>query len=139
MATPCPRQEPKDRAMCLPLKKLGNLFNKMPETQNQAALQFIRNQVSKNCVVLFSKSYCPYCNKMKALFHGLGIGYKAIELDLRKDTEIMQNILEELTGARTVPRVFVNGKSIGGSKDTFTLHSKGKLLPLVERCSPPCT
>ncbi|XP_069793941.1 glutaredoxin 2 isoform X3 [Narcine bancroftii] len=95
------------------------------------------NHVAKNCVVLFSKSFCPYCKKIKILFQEQDINYKAIELDLRKDGTTIQNVLEELTGVRTVPRVFVNGKCIGGATDTFSLHSKGKLMPLVLKCSPP--
>ncbi|XP_051867046.1 glutaredoxin 2 isoform X2 [Pristis pectinata] len=98
-----------------------------------------QNQVANNCVVLFSKTFCPYCKKTKILFQELGVKYKAIELDLHKDGSTIQNVLEELTGARTVPRVFVNGKCIGGASDTFSLHSKGKLMPLVLKCSPPCT
>ncbi|XP_059503770.1 glutaredoxin 2 isoform X1 [Stegostoma tigrinum] len=96
------------------------------------------NQVVQNCVVIFSKSYCPYCMKAKSIFEEIGANFKAIELDHRKDGDHIQNILEELTGVRTVPRVFVNGKCIGGATDTHKLHSNGKLLPLVLRCSPPC-
>ncbi|XP_062919921.1 glutaredoxin 2 [Mobula hypostoma] len=119
--------------------RMGNFFTKLPEEHNEAALQFIRNQVAKNCVVLFSKTYCPHCKRVKNFFREQGVKYKAIELDLHKDGTIIQNVLEELTGVRTVPRVFVNGKCIGGATDTFLLHSKGKLMPLVQKCSPPFT
>lgn len=32
--------------------------------------------------VVFSKSYCPYCNATKALLSDLGAKYEAVELDL---------------------------------------------------------
>ncbi|XP_069793940.1 glutaredoxin 2 isoform X2 [Narcine bancroftii] len=124
-------------AMRFLFARMGNFCTKLPEARNEGALQFIRNHVAKNCVVLFSKSFCPYCKKIKILFQEQDINYKAIELDLRKDGTTIQNVLEELTGVRTVPRVFVNGKCIGGATDTFSLHSKGKLMPLVLKCSPP--
>ncbi|GCB61625.1 uncharacterized protein [Scyliorhinus torazame] len=122
----------------LPSVRMGQLFTKLPEAQREAALHFIRNQVVQNCVVIFSKTYCPYCAKAKGIFEEIGANFKAIELDQRKDGDHIQNTLAELTGARTVPRVFVNGKCIGGASDTHKLHSSGKLLPLVLRCSPPC-
>ncbi|XP_067893819.1 glutaredoxin 2 isoform X2 [Heterodontus francisci] len=96
------------------------------------------NQVVQNCVVIFSKTYCPYCMKTKSIFEEIGANFKVIELDQRKDGNYIQNTLEELTGVRTVPRVFVNGICIGGATDTHKLHSNGKLLPLVSQCSPPC-
>ncbi|XP_067846744.1 glutaredoxin 2 [Heptranchias perlo] len=125
-------------AMLLPFKRMGQLFSRLSESHDDAALKFIRNQVLRNCVVIFSKTYCPYCTKAKNLFEEIGANFKAIELDQRSDGDYIQNILEELTGVRTVPRVFVNGKCIGGAVDTAKLHSNGKLLPLVLRCSPPC-
>lgn len=38
-----------------------------------------------------------------------------------------------------VPRVFINGNCIGGGSDTKQLHQQGKLLPLIEQCSPCCS
>ncbi|XP_041063614.1 glutaredoxin 2 isoform X1 [Carcharodon carcharias] len=122
----------------LPFVRMGQFFTRLPEAHRDAALHFIRNQVVQNCVVIFSKTYCPYCMKAKSIFEEIGANFKAIELDQRKDGDHIQNTLEELTGIRTVPRVFVNGKCIGGAMDTHKLHSSGKLLPLVLRCSPPC-
>lgn len=37
-----------------------------------------------------------------------------------------------------VPRVFINGKCIGGGFDTQQLHRQGKLLPLIQKCNPCC-
>lgn len=43
---------------------------------------------------------------------------KVVELDLRNDGEAIQDALLELTGGRSVPRVFIDGQFIGGGDDT---------------------
>ncbi|KAM0004208.1 putative thioredoxin-disulfide reductase [Helianthus debilis subsp. tardiflorus] len=40
-----------------------------------------KDLVSSNPVVVFSKSYCPYCVSVKKLLTELGSTFKAIELD----------------------------------------------------------
>lgn len=37
----------------------------------------------------------------------------------------------KMTGARTVPRVFVNGKCIGGGDDTAALAASGRLAKML--------
>ena len=43
---------------------------------------------------------------------------KLVELDTRDDGEAIQDALLELTGGRSVPRVFIDGQFIGGGDDT---------------------
>uniref|UniRef100_A0A803Y8L0 Glutaredoxin-2, mitochondrial n=1 Tax=Meleagris gallopavo TaxID=9103 RepID=A0A803Y8L0_MELGA len=90
--------------------------------------------ISDNCVVIFSKTTCFYCKMAKKLFEGLNVNYTAVELDVNKNGSQFQDILEQMTGGRTVPRVFVNGTFVGGATDTQRLHEEGKLLPLIHQC-----
>lgn len=53
--------------------------------------------------------------------------YLAIELNERDDGDEIQSILGEMTGARTVPRVFVNGVCLGGGTDVKKLYENGEL------------
>ncbi|NXX81817.1 GLRX2 protein, partial [Urocolius indicus] len=94
----------------------------------------IQEIVSGNCVVIFSKTTCPYCRIAKKLFDDIHVDYKAVELDTDSNGSQFQDILEQMTGGRTVPRVFVNGTFVGGATDTQRLHEEGKLLPLVHQC-----
>ncbi|NWU05465.1 GLRX2 protein, partial [Cephalopterus ornatus] len=94
----------------------------------------IQNIISDNCVVIFSKTTCPYCKMAKKLFEGLNVNYTAVELDTNTNGGLFQDILEQMTGGRTVPRVFINGICVGGATDTQRLHDEGKLLPLVHQC-----
>jgi glutaredoxin 3 len=66
-------------------------------------------------VTVFSKTYCPHCTATKALFAELKVPAKIHELDVLPDGGAMQDALLELTGQRTVPNVFINGKHLGGN------------------------
>ena len=48
------------------------------------------------------------------------------------DCDAIQNYLQTLTGERSVPRVFVAGKFIGGGSDVRALQDQGKLVPLLK-------
>jgi len=89
--------------------------------------EFIKETLKKHHVVVFSKSYCPYCKKVKDLFDSLGVKYQSYELDEMDNGDAIQQELGKLTGATTVPRVFINGEFIGGCDDTLSLHKSGQL------------
>ncbi|KAA0152606.1 hypothetical protein FNF29_03833 [Cafeteria roenbergensis] len=98
---------------------------------------FVEKEIADNKVVVFSKVYCPFCVKAKRVldaFKSSGLDYKVIELDQRRDGSQIQSALAAVTGQRTVPNVFVNGKSIGGGDETAYLHSSGKLRELLVEC-----
>lgn len=43
-----------------------------------------------------------------------------------------QDVLLKITGARSVPRVFVGGKCIGGCDDTLAAQKDGRLEKMLE-------
>jgi len=95
------------------------------------ALAKAKEIVASAPVVVFSKSYCPFCVRVKQLFEKLGASFKAIEMDVESDGPELQDALKEWTGQRTVPNVFINGKHIGGCDDTMALNNDGKLVALL--------
>ena len=58
--------------------------------------------IKDNKVVVFSKTWCPHCSSTKKTFNELGVNFKLMELDKTEDGDIIQDILVEVTGARTV-------------------------------------
>lgn len=58
--------------------------------------------MAQNCVVIFSKTSCPYCRMAKNVFNEIGAAYKVIELDQHDDGRRLQEALAQMTGARTV-------------------------------------
>lgn len=86
---------------------------------------------------VFSKTYCPFCTKAKtALRDVLGPRAEAamtiVELDQRGDGAAIQGVMGPLTGATSVPRVFIGGKFIGGGDDTVALAKSGELKRLID-------
>jgi len=89
----------------------------------------VTKAIEENSVMVFSKSWCPFCKKLKAAFKLNRIDFEAVELDeLGTMGEDMQKILLEQTGQKTVPSVFINGKHIGGSDTTMELLNAGTLF-----------
>ncbi|CAH8353635.1 unnamed protein product [Eruca vesicaria subsp. sativa] len=120
---------------------------------------FVQNAILSNKIVIFSKSYCPYCLRSKRIFSQLKEQPFVVELDLRgmfyflmspfyldllykkttlsficvcaEDGDQIQYELLEFVGRRTVPQVFVNGKHIGGSDDLADSVENGQLQKLL--------
>mmetsp|Transcript_7014 Transcript_7014/g.9731 ORF Transcript_7014/g.9731 Transcript_7014/m.9731 type:complete len:129 (-) Transcript_7014:107-493(-) len=86
----------------------------------------IQNLVKAHPVVVFSKSYCPYCRRAKKALVGIGVHPVVVELDLREDGAEVQKTLLKMTNQRTVPNVWLNGKHFGGSDDTVKGVKEGK-------------
>ncbi|XKL63234.1 hypothetical protein PGB90_005598 [Kerria lacca] len=92
---------------------------------------FVLDTIKSEKIVIFSKSYCPFCKMAKEAFDKINASYFTVELDERNDGEAIQDILLKLTGARSVPRVFVNEKFIGGGTDVKKLQEKGELQKII--------
>jgi len=95
-------------------------------------MEMVDQYIKDNKVMMFSKSTCPFCTKIKKLFEQEKIQYEVLELDQIAEGPALQAALAEKTGQRTVPNSFINGEHIGGCDDTFKLHSENKLLPMVQ-------
>merc|ERR1719308_451289 len=82
--------------------------------------------------MVFSKTTCPFCTRIKQLFDSLGHKYEVLELDQIADGADVQAALAEKSGQKTVPNVFINGEHIGGCDDTLKLHASDQLLPKIQ-------
>lgn len=59
--------------------------------------------------------------------------YKIVEIDNIKDGDDYLKELGRMTGASTVPRVFIDGVCIGGGDDTERLDKKGELVEKLKK------
>lgn len=96
------------------------------------AANIVQRLISEHPVTIFSKSYCPYSKKVKELFASLKAQYHAEELDLIPNGAELQEALASMTGQKTVPNVFVNGKHIGGSDKSHELAKSGELQEMLK-------
>ncbi|XP_010484020.1 PREDICTED: glutaredoxin-C1-like isoform X2 [Camelina sativa] len=104
----------------------------MSKEEMETAMNKTKEIVSSYPVVVFSKTYCRYCQRVKQLLTQLGASFKVLELDEISDGSEIQSALLEWTGQSTVPSVFIKAKHIGGS-DMMETYKQGKLVPLLTK------
>jgi glutathione-dependent peroxiredoxin len=80
----------------------------------QTMLRYINPAATKpKTVSLFAKVGCPFCARAKTMLKDHGLEYE--EITVGKD--VTTRSVRAVTGALTVPQVFIDGKLIGGSED----------------------
>lgn len=79
-------------------------------------------------IVIYSKEWCPYCSKAKALLRSKGLEYT--EIDITRDL-VLEDEMIERSGMRTVPQVFIDGQSVGGYDALANLNASGELDRLL--------
>jgi alkyl hydroperoxide reductase subunit F len=75
-------------------------------------------------IEIYTKQWCPYCLKAKALLRSKEIAYD--ELDVTAD-ESRQAEMVERSGRRSVPQIFIDGEKVGGYDDLARLNATGEL------------
>ena len=120
----------------------------MEPRANQSVNSFVEDLIKEKKIVVFSKTTCPFCAKVKELFNSLKYEYSTVELDqigiflnnyylffasqkfaynFWDSGPAIRDYLYEKTGQKTVPNVYVNGIHIGGCDNTLKAHTDGKL------------
>jgi len=82
-------------------------------------------------VQVYSTSYCPYCDRAKALLRKRDVPFE--EIDVTHDQEKRAWLVQATGGRRTVPQIFIDDQPVGGSDDLHALDSKGELEKLLHR------
>lgn len=81
-------------------------------------------------VVMYRTPYCPYCVSAARLLARKGARVR--EVDVSGNGEC-RRWLFEATGMRTVPQIFINGRSVRGFEDIAALDRRGGLEPLLRQ------
>jgi len=84
-------------------------------------------------IEIYTKFFCPYCSRAKALLESKGAGFT--EIDVTMDSGLRRVMMERSNGRTTVPQIFIDGKHIGGSDELTALDARGGLEPLLGRPS----
>jgi glutaredoxin 3 len=80
-------------------------------------------------VEIYTKSFCPYCWRAKALLDSKGVAYAEIAVDFGGAEK--QNMIQRASGRTTVPQIFIAGRHVGGCDDLVALDRAGKLDQLI--------
>jgi len=80
-------------------------------------------------VVIYTKSWCPYCSAAKDLLQRKGVAFQEIEITGRSD--LRDEMVERAAGRTTVPQIFIGERHVGGCDDLYALDSRGELDALL--------
>lgn len=126
--------------LCSTRKALASSLAKMSKKDKIAEL-LKKDSEGKQTpkVVMVSKSYCPFCSKAKKALKILiekgdldSEDLEVVEIENAPDCEKIQQDMQRKTGARSVPRVFVRGKFIGGGDDVVRMQRSGELAKMLK-------
>jgi glutaredoxin 3 len=79
-------------------------------------------------IIMYTKSWCPYCERARALLKAKGVAYR--EINIESQPELCAEMMRR-TGRRTVPQIFIGDRHVGGSDDIYELDAAGGLDPLL--------
>ncbi|HTP52786.1 MAG TPA: glutaredoxin 3 [Anaeromyxobacteraceae bacterium] len=79
-------------------------------------------------VEIYTKKYCPFCVRAKSLLDRKGVAYTEVDAEGKDE---LRNWLVEVTGQKTVPQIFVDGRSLGGFSEIDALDREGRLDPIL--------
>ena len=80
-------------------------------------------------VEVYTTATCPFCVRAKRLLEARRIPYE--EIDVESDDERRADLVRR-TGRRTVPQIFIDGRSIGGYDELAELDASGELATLTQ-------
>ena len=80
-------------------------------------------------IEIYTKAFCPYCYRAKALLDSKGVEYE--EIDISMGGPRRQEMIQRADGRTTVPQIFIDDRHVGGSDDLAALDHQGGLDPLL--------
>ena len=89
-----------------------------------------------NPVVLFALEWCEFCWSVRKMFAEYDIPYRSVDLDSVAFQEgdlggKIRKVIEQRTGLKTIPQIYVGGQHIGGAAETFDAVRSGKFQELL--------
>ncbi|EWH10669.1 glutaredoxin 3 [Catenovulum agarivorans DS-2] len=79
-------------------------------------------------VTIYSKGWCPFCRRAKALFMQKGVEFNEIDIDQQPEK---RDEMIQLSGRSAVPQIFINEHHVGGCDDLFDAEYNGELDKLL--------
>jgi glutaredoxin 3 len=80
-------------------------------------------------VEIYTKAFCPYCWRAKALLEQKGIEFREISVDFGGSDK--QTMVQRARGRTTVPQIFIDDRHVGGCDELMMLDRAGKLDELL--------
>ena len=82
----------------------------------------------KSRIRIYGSETCSFCMAARMLLKKKGLDYE--DIPIGGDEELRRRI-EELSGQRTVPQIFIDDRPIGGFDELYELEKSGDLDRLM--------
>lgn len=79
-------------------------------------------------VVVYSSRYCGFCSSALRLLDAKGVEPEILGVDADRE---LRREMENRSGRRTVPQIFIGDHHVGGYDDLRALEAAGKLDALL--------
>ncbi|KAG9487994.1 hypothetical protein GDO78_007673 [Eleutherodactylus coqui] len=98
------------------------------------AQNFVVSKVCASKVTVFLKPSCPYCIRAKDILQKCTFKEGHLQCINIAGLDILDSVQDyflQTTGERTVPRIFIGEKCIGGCSDLVALEGSGELEKML--------
>ena len=109
-----------------------NMIKMFARSVSELFLQKVLQDVYKHPVLIYSKTYCPYCVNAKKVLKEMQVEPSIIELDTVKEGKEIEEALNQITKQETVPNIFILGNHIGGYSDLKQGLKEGKVQEILK-------
>ena len=87
--------------------------------------------------MLFALEWCEFCWSVRKMFAEYEIPYRSIDLDSVAYQEgnkggNIRKVIEQRTGLKTIPQIYVGGEHVGGASETFDAIKDGSFQEMLE-------
>jgi len=84
-----------------------------------------------NDVVIYSTTWCGYCERARGLLSRKGVEFREIKLD--EEPAERETMMTRSGGRRSVPQIFIGERHVGGFDELYALEQAGELDQLLGR------
>ena len=86
--------------------------------------------MSTPAVVMYTTSWCPYCERARKLLNAKQVSFSEIDIESAAEKRAE---MRNRSGRTSVPQIFIGDHHVGGSDDLLALEDAGKLDSLLGR------
>lgn len=86
--------------------------------------------MSTPAVVMYTTSWCPYCERARRLLNSKNVTFSEIDIESAAEKRAE---MRNRSGRTSVPQIFIGDHHVGGSDDLHALEDDGKLDGLLGR------
>jgi glutaredoxin 3 len=79
-------------------------------------------------VLVYASRYCGWCTRALAMLESKGVAPAVVMVDVDRS---VRRSMEERSGRRTVPQIFIGDRHVGGFDDLRALDTAGQLDALL--------